>query len=125
MLSMTWRLEKEFKFEASHQLPHHHGKCQRLHGHSWVGRLVCEGDKLHATGSEQGMLVDYGEMKNAIQPLVEKHLDHWHLNESLPHANPTSEEIARWIFDRVKPRLPQLTAVIIEETCTSRCEYRP
>lgn len=121
---MKWRLEKEFRFEASHQLPFHEGKCQRLHGHSWIGRLICEGNQLQETGSQKGMLVDYAEMKKAIQPLVENHLDHWHLNESLKMENPTAEEIARWIFKRVKAQLPQLTAVIIDETCTSRCEYR-
>ncbi len=122
---MSWRLEKEFRFEASHQLPHHDGKCQRLHGHSWVGRLVCEGTSLHASGPKKGMLMDFSDMKKAIHSLVEEYLDHWHLNDSLKMESPTSEEVARWIYNQVKPRLPQLTAVILEETCTSRCEYRP
>jgi 6-pyruvoyltetrahydropterin/6-carboxytetrahydropterin synthase len=122
---MSWRLEKEFRFEASHQLPHHDGKCQRLHGHSWVGRLVCEGSALHGSGPKQGMLTDFSDMKKAIHSLVEEYLDHWHLNDSLKMESPTSEEVARWIYNQVKPRLPELTAVILEETCTSRCEYRP
>jgi 6-pyruvoyltetrahydropterin/6-carboxytetrahydropterin synthase len=122
---MSWKLEKEFRFEASHQLPYHDGKCQRLHGHSWVGRLVCEGSSLHNSGPKQGMLTDFSDMKKAIHTLVEEYLDHWHLNDSLKMESPTSEEVARWIYNQVKPQLPELTAVILEETCTSRCEYRP
>jgi len=122
---VTWTLEKEFQFEASHVLPHHQGKCARLHGHSWKGRLVCKGEKLNETGSQAGMLVDYSEMKKAINPLMDEFLDHHHLNDTLRLENPTSEIVAQWIFDKVKPQLPSLVAVIIDETCTSRCIYRP
>lgn len=118
-----WRLEKEFRFEAAHQLPFHDGKCKRLHGHSWVGRLVCEGTQLHETGSEKGMLLDFGRMKESIHDLLENYLDHYFLNESLKIENPTSEEIARWIYRRTKTKLPELTQVIIDETCTCRCVY--
>lgn len=120
-----WRLEKEFRFEASHQLPYHEGKCRRLHGHSWKGRIVCEGAELQTSGSSRGMLLDYSDMKEAITPLLEKYLDHWHLNETLGLENPTAEEVARWIFLKLKPQLSTLTSIVIEETCTSRCEYRP
>ena len=123
-MSPTWTLEKEFTFEASHQLPQHSGKCRRLHGHSWKGRLVCEGHQLHKSGSSTGMLVDFGDMKEAIEEVVEKYLDHWHLNESLSMENPTSEAVARWIYDRVKDKVPLLKAVIVDETCTCRCIYK-
>jgi 6-pyruvoyltetrahydropterin/6-carboxytetrahydropterin synthase len=122
---MTWTLEKEFRFEASHQLPEHDGKCSRLHGHSWRGRLVCQGDRLQESGPKEGMLVDFSEMGALIKPIVEEKLDHWHLNESLGMRSPTSEAIAKWIFDQVKPKLPSLVAVMIEETCTSKCWYQP
>lgn len=120
-----FRLEKEFRFEASHQLIHHDGKCARLHGHSWVGRIVCEGPDLIQTGSKQGMLMDYGDMKTALEYWVEAFLDHHHLNQTLQMESPTSEAIAQWLFDNLKPALPLLTEVIVEETCTSRCIYRP
>lgn len=116
---------KDFRFEASHQLPYHDGKCARLHGHSFKGILICESDSLIQHGAKQGMVVDYSDMNAAIKPLLEDHLDHYHLNESLALENPTSELIAQWIFERVKPTLPTLVVVVIEETCTSRCEYRP
>lgn len=71
------------------------------------------------------MLMDYGDISKVVQPLVEEHLDHWHLNESTGLENPTSEEVARWVFRRLAKVLPRLSAVIVEETCTSSCEYRP
>lgn len=122
---MTWRIEKEFRFEASHQLPEHSGKCRRLHGHSWKGRLICEGNELQRSGSSTGMLVDFGSLSEAIHPLLLESLDHWHLNDSLKLKNPTAEEVARWIYERIKVKVPELSAVIVDETCTSRCEYRP
>lgn len=119
-----FRLEKTFRFEASHQLPNHDGKCRRLHGHSWVGTLICADALLVTQGPKAGMLVDFGDLSKAIKPLLDEYLDHWHLNDKLPMENPTSEEIARWIFDKLKPDLPWLVAVRIEETCTSAAEYR-
>jgi len=116
-------LTKEFKFEAAHKLPHHDGKCQRLHGHSWVGKLILQGEELQADGAKRGMLIDFGQVSAAIKPLVEEVLDHHYLNDTTGLENPTSEEIARWVFLRIKPSLPQLVGVEIQETCTSSCTY--
>ena len=118
-----WELEKEFSFEASHQLPHHDGKCARLHGHSWKGRVLISADKLYQSGPKQGMVKDYADINKPIKELVEAKLDHYHLNESTGLENPTSEELARWIFNQLKPYIPEMNAVVIEETCTSRCMY--
>lgn len=120
-----FRLEKTFRFEASHQLPKHDGKCARLHGHSWVGRVVIEGPDLIGDGAKAGMLQDYGDLSAVVKPLVDGYLDHWHLNDSTGLENPTSEELARWIFHKLKASLPLLTEVQIEETCTSKAIYRP
>lgn len=120
-----YRLEKKFRFEAAHLLPDHDGKCARLHGHSWVGTLVVEGAQLLKSGPKASMLIDYGDLSRAIEPLLERYLDHHYLNQTLGLRSPTSEEIARWVFARLKPVLPTLTEVVIEETCTSRCTYRP
>lgn len=121
----TWTIEKEFRFEAAHRLPQHDGKCRRLHGHSWVGRVIVENDSLIQSGAKQGMVLDYYDIGQAVKPLVEDYLDHHYLNETTGLANPSCEELARWIFDRLKPLLPNmlLKAVVIEETCTSRCRY--
>lgn len=122
----TYSLRKEFKFEASHVLPNHDGKCSRLHGHSWRGWVIVEGNTLENKGPKVGMLIDYGAISMAVKPMVEKFLDHYHLNDSIPGMqNPTSECIAKWVFDYLNPKIPMLAAVEINETCTSACTYRP
>jgi 6-pyruvoyltetrahydropterin/6-carboxytetrahydropterin synthase len=112
---------KEFTFEAAHRLPGvpEGHKCARLHGHSF--RI-----ELHMTGpvnEQTGWVMDFGEIKHAFQPLYER-LDHHYLNEIDGLENPTSENLARWIWDRTKPELPMLSAVVVRETCTSGCVYR-
>lgn len=118
-------ITKQFTFEAAHKLPHHDGKCARLHGHSWVGELVLEGEDLNTHGPKQGMLADFGDVKKAAATLLEDQLDHHYLNETTGLENPTSEEIARWIYNQLKPSIPQLVEVVIRETCTAKCVYRP
>ncbi len=118
-------LTKRATFEASHQLPHHDGKCARLHGHSWQVVVEVRGETLRTDGPQRGMLVDFYRIGEPLRKLVEAKLDHYHLNESTGLANPTSEELARWIYDRLALEVPLLAAVVVEETCTARAEYRP
>jgi len=117
-------IKKRFTFEAAHYLPHHDGKCQRLHGHSWVGWVEVRGSKLQSSGPQTGMLLDFGDISTAVKPLVDDYLDHYCLNETLNIESPTSEEIARWVFDRLECRGLPVAAVTIRETCTSECTYR-
>ena len=120
-----WQLYKEFRFEAAHKLPHHDGKCARLHGHSWVCRVYIRGDRLIDSGAKQGMLMDFGDLKKYMQPLLDEYLDHYYLNETLAMESPTSEAIAQWIYGKLAAvELPGLDAVEIRETCTSGCIYR-
>ena len=118
---MNVELRKRFQFEAAHRLPHlpETHKCWRLHGHSFVVEIAVAG----ACDERLGWLVDYAELKAAFSPLWEQ-LDHRYLNEVPGLENPTSENIARWIWERLKPRLPLLTEVVVAETCTARCVYR-
>jgi len=121
-------IEKEFRFEASHVLPHHGGKCARLHGHSWKAVVAMESDRLVETGPQEGMVVDYGVVKAIVQPIVDGMLDHRHLNDIPGLENPTSEALARWLYLGIKPLLNpesavRLAWVRIEETCTSACVY--
>jgi 6-pyruvoyltetrahydropterin/6-carboxytetrahydropterin synthase len=118
---MIVKLTKSFRFEAAHDLPTFPDghKCRRLHGHSFRFDVVVEGD----VDPKTGYLIDYGDIKKATEPLVQR-LDHYYLNEIEGLSNPTSEVLAKWLFDRLKPALPQLTAIIVHETCTSVCEYR-
>ena len=116
------RLRKSFHFEAAHDLPTfpEGHKCRRLHGHSFRFDVVVEGE----VDPAKGYLIDYGDIKAAAQPLVQR-LDHYYLNEIEGLENPTSENIARWIWQRLRPALPLLHSVIVYETCTTECEYRP
>jgi 6-pyruvoyltetrahydropterin/6-carboxytetrahydropterin synthase len=118
---MKVRLSKLFHFEAAHDLPtfppgH---KCQRLHGHSFRFDVIVEGE----VDEKLGYLIDYGEIKRLVEPLVTR-LDHHYLNQIEGLSNPTSENLARWIWRELKPNLPLLHSIIVHETCTSRCEYR-
>jgi len=117
---MRMRLAKTFGFEAAHWLPTfpEGHKCRRMHGHSFKIEVVVEGD----VDPAKGYLIDYGDIKRAIKP-IEERLDHRVLNDIEGLENPTSEMLAAWIWDRVAPDLPDLAAVIVHETCTSRCEY--
>ncbi len=118
---MHVRLVKSFGFEAAHWLPTfpEGHKCRRLHGHSFRVDVVVAGQLDPA----KGYLVDYGEIKAATAPL-EAMLDHRCLNEIPGLENPTSEMIARWLWERLKPSLPLLDTVVVHETCTSRCELK-
>ncbi|HEY9701844.1 MAG TPA: 6-carboxytetrahydropterin synthase QueD [Allocoleopsis sp.] len=121
----NWTIYKDFRFEAAHRLPHHDGKCNRLHGHSWVGRIYIQAEQLQSMGAKQGMIMDYGDIKKYIQPLLDNFLDHYYLNESTGLENPTCEELARWIFSQLESAgLSGLSAVEIKETCTSGCIYK-
>jgi 6-pyruvoyltetrahydropterin/6-carboxytetrahydropterin synthase len=118
---MIVRLTKTFRFEAAHRLPTFppDHKCRRLHGHSFQFGVVVEGE----VDPQQGYLMDYGQLSAAVNPIVAR-LDHYYLNDIEGLENPTSENLAKWIWDHLKPQLPLLSAIIVQETCTSSCEYR-
>jgi 6-pyruvoyltetrahydropterin/6-carboxytetrahydropterin synthase len=118
---MKLELRKTFQFEAAHLLPHlplEH-KCRRLHGHSFRAEIAVTGD----CDPKLGWVMDYADISAAFKPLFEQ-LDHRYLNEIPGLENPTSEMLAAWIWDRLKQALPQLTEVVVAETCTARCVYR-
>ena len=111
---------KEITFEAAHRLPFVPAghKCGRVHGHSFQAGLYVEGSLDAATG----WVVDFADIKAAFKPLHDQ-LDHNYLNDVEGLSNPTSENIARWIWTRLAPQLPGLSRVIVRETCTSGCVY--
>lgn len=118
---MTVELSREFRFEAAHRLPKvpEGHKCRRLHGHSYKIGVEVSGE----VDPETGWLIDFAEIKEAWKPLEDR-LDHYYLNEIEGLSNPTSEVLARWIWERLEPRLPQLSALTVHETCTSACTFR-
>ena len=118
---MKIELRKTFQFEAAHllpRLPKSH-KCRRLHGHSFKVDIVVAGE----CDPKLGWLMDYTEISRRFRPILEK-LDHRYLNEIPGLENPTSEEIAVWIWNKLKAKLPLLTEVVVAETCTARAVYR-
>jgi 6-pyruvoyltetrahydropterin/6-carboxytetrahydropterin synthase len=117
-----WTIRKTIRFEAAHRLPSHDGKCARLHGHSWEAVIEVAGTRLHTGGPKVGMVLDFGDIADAVDPLLESHLDHHDLNATTGLENPTSEELARWLFAQLAA-LPNLVAVTVRETCTSECRY--
>ena len=113
-------ISKTFRIEAAHRLPNvppgH--KCSRLHGHSFAIEVHVKGP----VDPELGWVMDFADMKAAFAPLFER-IDHRYLNEVSGLENPTSENLARWVWNELKPRLPLLDHVIVHETCTSACRY--
>ena len=109
---------KEFTFEAAHRLPNVPAghKCERLHGHSF--RV-----EVHVTGNvaePAGWVLDFADISAAWKPLHDV-LDHHYLNEVTGLENPTSENLARWVWSRLK--LPRLSRVVVRETCSCGCIY--
>ena len=111
---------KVFTIEAAHRLPHvpEGHKCGRLHGHSFQIEVHVRGP----LDPKLGWIIDFADIKGAFKA-VEEQIDHRYLNEVEGLDNPTSENIARWIWQRLKPSLPGLLKVVVRETCTSGCVY--
>jgi len=111
---------KEFSFESAHRLPFVAAghKCARLHGHSFRVEIHVGGE----VDAQTGMIMDFADVKAAFKPFYDQ-LDHNYLNDLEGLENPTSENLARWIWDRLLPALPSLVRVLVRETCTSGCVY--
>ena len=115
---MRVELRKTFQFEAAHLLPYlpETHKCRRLHGHSFVVDVVVEGP----CDPKLGWLMDYADISAAFKPIHDQ-LDHYYLNEIPGLENPTSENLAAWIWKRLRPKLPLLKEIVVAETCMSKC----
>lgn len=114
------KISREFRFEAAHRLPNlpDGHKCGRLHGHSFRFRV----DVTMAVDPASGWTMDFGDLDALCRPLVEK-LDHFYLNEIEGLENPTSENLAIWIWQRLAPVIPGLNAISVRETCRNECTY--
>ena len=117
-----YRLRVGTTFDAAHNIIESaNGKCEKLHGHTWKAEIFVLGEKTDANG----MVVDFGILKSALEKITEK-LDHTYLNEIKEIGNPTSENIAKYIFDSLKktlPKTPTLEKVRVWESPKSWCEY--
>ncbi len=111
---------KTFHIEAAHRLPNlpDEHKCSRLHGHSFKIDIHVAGEPDEATG----WIMDFDDISKAFRPLFEQ-LDHHYLNEIKGLENPTSENLAQWIWQRLRSSLPSLCRVVVQETCNTACIY--
>lgn len=114
------------QFAAAHSLRNFRGKCENLHGHNWKIEIFVQADRL----DETELVMDFGEIKKETAAVLEE-LDHTHLNELafFQTHNPSSENIARYIYERLTPRLERgrvvLTRVSAWESDTSCASYVP
>ncbi len=118
---MSISITQAFTFEAAHHLPHvpETHRCRRLHGHSYRVELRIAGE----VDPHTGFVVDFFDVEAVFQPVLAQ-LDHHLLNEIEGLENPTAENIALWIFRRVKPALAQLASVKVFETPMCWAEYQ-
>ena len=116
-----YRISKKFSFSASHVLnllPEDHS-CSRIHGHNYVVTVHLRSEKL----DEYGFVKDYQALA-PVKQFIDDTLDHHHLNDCMD-CPPTSENIARFIYERFKPEIPELYAVELSETPQTSCIYEP
>jgi len=112
------RLDVEFTFAAAHRLPRYEGPCFRMHGHNYRFLVAVQGEVDPATG----MIADFGAIKDTVREHVLARVDHRNLNDLL--ENPTAENIARWIWEVLEPRLEGLAEVRLYEIPDSCVTYR-
>ena len=115
-----YRLRVSSHFDAAHKLVGYEGKCSRLHGHTWRVEVFVIGEKLN----EIGFLIDYEVIKEKLNEIIEK-LDHSFLNDFREIGNPTCENVARYIFEKLKSNLRgvKLEKVRVWESSESYAEY--
>jgi len=113
------------RFSAAHSLREYGGNCEKLHGHNWLVEMVCASDELN----KLGMVVDFRVLKKALGEVIGE-LDHSFLNDLEPfrEVNPSSENIARHVYEEVLSRLPsdksvKLVSVRVWENEDSWAEY--
>lgn len=119
---MRVELNREYGFEAAHRLPRvaPDHPCARMHGHSFRFEVVVFGE----VDPDKGWLLDFDQISSVVEPLVRGELDHRSLNDVPGLENPTSEMLCAWLWKRLSPLLPGLSAITVHETCTARCTYR-
>ena len=114
-------LSKDFVFDAAHNLVNYHGKCEKLHGHTYRLRIVLEG-----VPDDEGMIMDFIEVSQIVKENVISKLDHAYLNDLI--TQPSAENIAIWIWQRIEKNLRRencsLSEVHVWETATSRVILR-
>jgi 6-pyruvoyltetrahydropterin/6-carboxytetrahydropterin synthase len=113
-------ISRRFQVEAAHLLPNAPDghRCRRLHGHSFSVTVTISGP----VEEPQGWVLDFGAIDDAFSPLMDA-LDHRFLNDVEGLENPTSENLAIWIWEALAPRLELLYEIEIGETCRSSVRF--
>ncbi len=115
-----YSVKVEGGFSSAHNLRGYKGKCEELHGHNWKVEITASKSGL----DKIGFVLDFKYLKMKLNKVLEK-LDHTYLNK-IPYfkkANPTSENIAKYIYSRLKPGIPVLESVTVWENNTSSATY--
>lgn len=115
-----YTIKVELGFSSAHNLRNYKGKCESLHGHNWKVEAEVAKDELDKTG----MVVDFHYLKNELNKILDK-LDHKYLNE-VPYfkkVNPTSENMARYIYDQLHFQIKNVVSVTVWENNTSSARY--
>jgi len=117
-----YKLKVQGNFSSAHNLRGYKGKCEDLHGHNWIVEMIVQSVDLDAIG----MVVDFKDLKKKLSACLEP-LDHKYLNRLayFKKINPTSENIAKYIFRKLKVQIPLLSAITVWENSTSCATYEP
>lgn len=146
-----FQITKEIHFHMGHRVPNHKSKCRNPHGHTYHIEICLEGDIVETPGvSEEGMLMDFGDVKIIAKGFTDEFLDHgfmYHCNDAMmkgffemyPENKsiavdfiPTSENLAKFLFDSLAPKYQssygnnlKLKSITVHETPTSHARYAP
>ncbi len=115
-----YKVKVKGNFSSAHNLRGYKGKCEQLHGHNWEVEIVASKREL----DKIGMVIDFKLLKNKLNALLEK-LDHKYLNDIayFKKENPTSENIAKYIFEILKLQIPDIKSVTVWESSNSSATY--
>lgn len=115
-----YRIKVEVTFSSAHNLRGYKGKCEALHGHNWKVEATVKSAALDKTG----MVMDFKRLKSALNCILEK-LDHRYLNQLKPfdRINPTSENLAWFIYEALKKKISKLCSVTVWENNSSCAVY--
>ena len=115
-----YSVKVESYFSSAHNLRGYKGKCEELHGHNWKVEAAAQS----LSPDKTGMVLDFKLLKKKLNEILEK-LDHKYLNKIayFKRINPTSENIARYIFEQLKTEIPEIKSVTVWENNTSSATY--
>jgi 6-pyruvoyltetrahydropterin/6-carboxytetrahydropterin synthase len=116
-----YTLKVELNFSAAHNLRGYEGKCEELHGHNWKVEAEVSKDKL----GKAGMVMDFADLKKELNKILDK-LDHRYLNNLayFKRMNPTSENIAKYIYDALESSVKGLNSITVWENNSSSATYQ-